>query len=151
MKKIFVGLILSVSTMSTFAGDAKLFPGSNCSAIDGSQEGYLERLDGTIKNIGSSAVDVTCPMLNDITSDGTINSSYVNLVPNGIDSIDCDLYIVNPNGQWSRSPKSAYNTGTPTTLTFSSNLSAGGPSKNRYFFECKLDPQAEITQYYYTE
>ncbi len=151
MKKILVSLMLSALAMGASAGDAKLFPGSNCDAVYGSQVSSISKINsGIIENIGSSDVQIVCPMLTDITDQGAINSSYIYVRPSQTKSLYCNAFSVSSNGAEGSAGAVATAGATVKKMVFANNI-LNGAAASRYFMTCNLNPGAQVIQYYYTE
>ena len=150
MKKILVSLMLSALAVGASA-DAKVLPGSNCSAMYGSQAASLNKVNsGVIENVGSSTIQVICPLITDVTDETAINSSYIYVRPSQTETLQCNAFAVSSSGAEGSSGAVATAGATIKKMVFSNNV-ANGSKYSRYFMTCNLSPGAQVIQYYYKE
>ena len=71
-------LLTFVISAPAFAGDNKVYPGSACLPADPDFVDKLAHTDGKAKNVGSSQIAVTCPIVRDETGGG-IPDSFIDV------------------------------------------------------------------------
>ncbi|MDP2561196.1 hypothetical protein [Psychrobium sp. 1_MG-2023] len=151
MKKLLLALLVSVGASSHVnALDYKIFNGSMCKAISGSDSVHLNRAYSQLTNISSTkSVDVICPIVKDVDSQ---------------DSVDYARIVVRtPNGNTTCTTVAAKQVGTnypsnPTVIGQNSsiqervlfNVDATTPV-SAYSIKCALAPKAEILNYKFGE
>jgi hypothetical protein len=137
-----VATLMSTAALSApaFAGDNKVYPGSNCKP---NQETGTTGLyyGNAVDNLGTVAREVVCPVVRDDTIGGSANAQvYVNS-----NAVGCTLYSANVNG-------ATYDSRTATGVAVSGVYRIDIPavaqvSQGAYHIGCNLPSGTSVLQY----
>jgi hypothetical protein len=150
--KVLVALATLMSTTAisgaAYAGDSKIYPGTNCHAYLGSEQQFL----GSLNSISpfrnpDDGVHIVCPIMRDNTqSTGTIRA-VVSLERNSFGAnntpMKCELYVMNKGVFVSRADGIAPNGFGKFTLDMSTNHVSGAS----YNLFCFLPNNGSLHQY----
>ncbi|PSB03162.1 hypothetical protein [Merismopedia glauca] len=166
---VALATLISTSAISNaaFAGDAKVYPGSQCYLANptSSNLGSIQLFGGQVINVSNFTVEVNCPVVRDITG-GTENgkvgpTALVHVYNNNAASttIECDLraYGVNqlgPTGAQFQRLTKVVNGGAPGTPGKSSLFFDGRVQQTpggAYEIRCNLPARTGVGTYTVTE
>lgn len=135
---------LTLAAQPAAAGDSKIYPAADCQPEFGSRAPDLQSFGGFIRNVGSSSMTVTCP----IVRDNTTNSNGIAQVSVRIQTLRsestvgsrCTLESYNDQGQLlDIESKSIFGAAGFHTLVFQ-DVDFSQAHAGHYALKCSLSP-----------
>lgn len=138
---------IAMANAPAFAVDGKVHPGSMCQPSDYSDASGLSTGGGFMKNIGSVAKFVTCPVIRDnvTNTNGISRAKMVVYNSQSGSTTYCYLYSRSPSGGYIESEYSGVWTGVGH-YTWNMDLDSSA-DRGLYYFSCYLSPGARVTAY----
>lgn len=146
--KNLMSLILLVSSVASIAEDGKIFPAAMCNATNSDDNTNLVRSEGRLKNVGSSSINIVCPIVKDDTGQQQINDLWA--IGNYNNNGSCKGVTEDPYGNRISGSNVTIYSGTNFYTTIAKDLDSNH-DKAMYFMECSLPANSTLSFYHFVE